>query len=84
MLDSWKQYGFLCLVAEPKEFVYVLDNCPHDWLFPRCMAVVKYFKCYLFLNFATLWNKAVVVGLHLEIVTFPSIYGYIKRRNLMI
>jgi hypothetical protein len=20
--------------------VYLLDNCPHDWLFPRCTAVV--------------------------------------------
>ncbi|KAL0382600.1 UNVERIFIED_CONTAM: Sterol 3-beta-glucosyltransferase UGT80A2 [Sesamum calycinum] len=28
-------------VAEPKDFVYLLDNCPHDWLFSRCAAVVK-------------------------------------------
>lgn len=49
MLNSWKEYGFLCPVAEPKEFVYVLDNCPHDWLFPRCMAVVKFLSVIYFL-----------------------------------
>ncbi|EPS65037.1 hypothetical protein M569_09744, partial [Genlisea aurea] len=29
-------------VAEPKEFVYLLDNCPHDWLFPRCASVIHH------------------------------------------
>lgn len=28
-------------VEEPKEFIYLLDNCPHDWLFFHCMAVVR-------------------------------------------
>ncbi|XP_022932911.1 sterol 3-beta-glucosyltransferase UGT80A2-like isoform X1 [Cucurbita moschata] len=37
-----KGWGGLGNLAEPKEFVYVLDNCPHDWLFPRCMAVVHH------------------------------------------
>ncbi|XP_022158102.1 sterol 3-beta-glucosyltransferase UGT80A2-like isoform X3 [Momordica charantia] len=37
-----KGWGGLGSLAEPKEFVYVLDNCPHDWLFPRCMAVVHH------------------------------------------
>lgn len=29
-------------VAEPKDFVYLLDNCPHDWLFLKCKAVVHH------------------------------------------
>ncbi|GFP90099.1 sterol 3-beta-glucosyltransferase ugt80a2 [Phtheirospermum japonicum] len=29
-------------VAEPKDFIYLLDNCPHDWLFTRCAAVVHH------------------------------------------
>ncbi|GAY44578.1 hypothetical protein CUMW_082970 [Citrus unshiu] len=29
-------------VAESKDFVYLLDNCPHDWLFSRCLAVVHH------------------------------------------
>ncbi|XP_031740063.1 sterol 3-beta-glucosyltransferase UGT80A2 isoform X2 [Cucumis sativus] len=37
-----KGWGGLGSLAEPKDFVYVLDNCPHDWLFPRCMAVVHH------------------------------------------
>lgn len=28
-------------VKEPKEFVYLLDNVPHDWLFLHCKAVVS-------------------------------------------
>ena len=27
-------------MAEEKNSVYLLDNCPHDWLFPKCTAVV--------------------------------------------
>lgn len=34
-------WPFCPAVAEPKEYVYLLDNCPHDWLFARCSAVVK-------------------------------------------
>lgn len=34
-------FSFCMSVAEPKDFVYLLDNCPHDWLFSRCMAVVE-------------------------------------------
>ncbi|XP_057435735.1 sterol 3-beta-glucosyltransferase UGT80A2-like isoform X2 [Lotus japonicus] len=31
-----KGWGGLGDLAEDKKFVYLLDNCPHDWLFPRC------------------------------------------------
>jgi hypothetical protein len=31
----------LFAVEESKEFVYVLDNVPHDWLFLQCKAVVR-------------------------------------------
>ncbi|KAF5930614.1 hypothetical protein HYC85_031487 [Camellia sinensis] len=34
--------GWGGLVAEPKDFVYLLDNCPHDWLFLQCAAVVHH------------------------------------------
>ncbi|TXG48628.1 hypothetical protein EZV62_024503 [Acer yangbiense] len=34
-----KGWGGLGNMAEPKEFVYLLDNCPHDWLFLQCSAV---------------------------------------------
>ncbi|KAL4574678.1 hypothetical protein LXL04_021514 [Taraxacum kok-saghyz] len=29
-------------VAKSKDFVYLLDNCPHDWLFLHCAAVVHH------------------------------------------
>ncbi|KAI8539467.1 hypothetical protein RHMOL_Rhmol09G0185400 [Rhododendron molle] len=37
-----KGWGGLGNLAEPKDFVYLLDNCPHDWLFLRCAAVVHH------------------------------------------
>ncbi|XP_022720199.1 sterol 3-beta-glucosyltransferase UGT80A2-like [Durio zibethinus] len=37
-----KGWGGLGNLAEPKDFVYLLDNCPHDWLFLRCVAVVHH------------------------------------------
>ncbi|RZC81202.1 hypothetical protein C5167_043770 [Papaver somniferum] len=37
-----KGWGGLGNMAEPKDFVYLLDNCPHDWLFLQCMAVSQY------------------------------------------
>ncbi|CAK7340099.1 unnamed protein product [Dovyalis caffra] len=37
-----KGWGGLGDVKEPKDFVYLLDNCPHDWLFLRCKAVVHH------------------------------------------
>ncbi|KAG5586859.1 hypothetical protein H5410_047293 [Solanum commersonii] len=36
-----KGWGGLGNLAEPKDFVYLLDNCPHDWLFLQCSAVVS-------------------------------------------
>lgn len=32
-------------VAERQEFVYLVQDCPHDWLFPRCVAVVSCSSC---------------------------------------
>ncbi|KAJ9186089.1 hypothetical protein P3X46_005630 [Hevea brasiliensis] len=37
-----KGWGDLGNLAESKESVYLLDNCPHDWLFSRCKAVVHH------------------------------------------
>ncbi|CAH8353340.1 unnamed protein product [Eruca vesicaria subsp. sativa] len=37
-----KGWGGLGNLKEPKDFVYLLDNVPHDWLFPRCKAVVHH------------------------------------------
>ncbi|KAI3470392.1 hypothetical protein Pfo_027055 [Paulownia fortunei] len=37
-----KGWGGLGNLAEPKDFIYLLDNCPHDWLFARCAAVVHH------------------------------------------
>ncbi|CAA0821229.1 Sterol 3-beta-glucosyltransferase UGT80A2 [Striga hermonthica] len=37
-----KGWGGLGNLAEPKDFIYSLDNCPHDWLFTRCAAVVHH------------------------------------------
>lgn len=37
-----KGWGGLGDLTEPKDFVYSLDNCPHDWLFPRCASVVHH------------------------------------------
>ncbi|VFQ92651.1 unnamed protein product [Cuscuta campestris] len=35
-------WGGLGKLKEPKDFVYVVDSCPHDWLFVRCAAVVHH------------------------------------------
>lgn len=37
-----KGWGGLGNLAEPKDFVYLLDNVPHDWLFLHCKAVVHH------------------------------------------
>ncbi|CAN6486027.1 unnamed protein product [Victoria cruziana] len=37
-----KGWGGLGNLAEGKDFVYLLDNCPHDWLFLHCAAVVHH------------------------------------------
>ncbi|KAH9607679.1 hypothetical protein KSS87_010942 [Heliosperma pusillum] len=37
-----KGWGGLGDLAEPKDFVYLLDNVPHDWLFLQCAAVVHH------------------------------------------
>ncbi|KAG0489943.1 hypothetical protein HPP92_006806 [Vanilla planifolia] len=37
-----KGWGGLGDLPEPKEFVYLLDNVPHDWLFLQCKAVVHH------------------------------------------
>ncbi|XP_021907202.1 sterol 3-beta-glucosyltransferase UGT80A2 isoform X3 [Carica papaya] len=37
-----KGWGGLGNLAEPKDFIYLLDNCPHDWLFLQCKAVVHH------------------------------------------
>ncbi|KAJ0963636.1 hypothetical protein J5N97_028758 [Dioscorea zingiberensis] len=37
-----KGWGGLGNLKEPKEFVYLVDNVPHDWLFLHCKAVVHH------------------------------------------
>ncbi|XP_030933490.1 sterol 3-beta-glucosyltransferase UGT80A2 isoform X1 [Quercus lobata] len=37
-----KGWGGLGDLAEPKDSIYLLDNCPHDWLFLQCKAVVHH------------------------------------------
>eukprot|EP00252_Welwitschia_mirabilis_P012586 TRINITY_DN2774_c0_g2_i1.p1 TRINITY_DN2774_c0_g2~~TRINITY_DN2774_c0_g2_i1.p1 ORF type:complete len:790 (+),score=201.56 TRINITY_DN2774_c0_g2_i1:390-2759(+) len=37
-----KGWGGLGELEEQHDFIYTLDNCPHDWLFPRCAAVVHH------------------------------------------
>ncbi|KAL1539616.1 sterol 3beta-glucosyltransferase [Salvia divinorum] len=37
-----KGWGGLGDLAEGKDFVYLLDNVPHDWLFLQCSAVVHH------------------------------------------
>ncbi|KAM7496198.1 hypothetical protein LguiA_020612 [Lonicera macranthoides] len=37
-----KGWGGLGNLAEPKDFVFPMDNCPHDWLFLQCAAVVHH------------------------------------------
>ncbi|CAJ1949391.1 unnamed protein product [Sphenostylis stenocarpa] len=34
-----KGWGGLGSLTEPKDSIYLLDNCPHDWLFLHCKAV---------------------------------------------
>ncbi|KAL8171817.1 hypothetical protein V2J09_023621 [Rumex salicifolius] len=37
-----KGWGGLGNMSEQRDFVYLLDNCPHDWLFLQCAAVVHH------------------------------------------
>ncbi|KAI4364623.1 hypothetical protein MLD38_020688 [Melastoma candidum] len=37
-----KGWGGLGNMEDPPKSIYLLDNCPHDWLFPRCSAVVHH------------------------------------------
>uniref|UniRef100_A0A7N0U942 Uncharacterized protein n=2 Tax=Kalanchoe fedtschenkoi TaxID=63787 RepID=A0A7N0U942_KALFE len=37
-----KGWGGLGDLAKPKDSIYLLDNCPHDWLFLQCKAVVHH------------------------------------------
>ncbi|KAI3682623.1 hypothetical protein L1987_82725 [Smallanthus sonchifolius] len=37
-----KGWGGLGNLTEPKDFIYSLDNIPHDWLFLQCAAVVHH------------------------------------------
>ncbi|KAL9998548.1 putative sterol 3-beta-glucosyltransferase [Helianthus debilis subsp. tardiflorus] len=37
-----KGWGGLGNLAEPKDFIYALDNIPHDWLFLQCASVVHH------------------------------------------
>lgn len=41
LLSNNSKGYFFFPVAEPKDFVYSLDNVPHDWLFLQCKAVVS-------------------------------------------
>ncbi|XP_024541691.1 sterol 3-beta-glucosyltransferase UGT80A2 isoform X1 [Selaginella moellendorffii] len=35
-------WGGLGDIKDPPDFIYLLDNCPHDWLFPQCAGVVHH------------------------------------------
>ncbi|KAL8262014.1 hypothetical protein R6Q59_026063 [Mikania micrantha] len=37
-----KGWGGLGNLVEPKDFVYSLDNIPHDWLFLQCASVIHH------------------------------------------
>ncbi|KAL7585270.1 hypothetical protein Lser_V15G41913 [Lactuca serriola] len=37
-----KGWGGLGNLTEPKDFIYSLDNIPHDWLFLQCASVVHH------------------------------------------
>lgn len=41
LCKSYSAQIFLLPVADPKDFIYSLDNVPHDWLFLQCKAVVR-------------------------------------------
>ncbi|KAL7176170.1 hypothetical protein ACSBR2_029682 [Camellia fascicularis] len=36
------QRGIICRVPEVSDSVFPLEDCPHDWLFPQCLAVVHH------------------------------------------
>lgn len=35
-------WGGLGILPEVPDYVFLLEECPHDWLFPRCSAVVHH------------------------------------------
>lgn len=38
----FKGWGGIGTLKKPCDSIYLLDNCPHDWLFPQCAAVVHH------------------------------------------
>ena len=38
-------------VTEVLDNVFLLEECPHDWLFPQCFAVVSFTLCFAKANF---------------------------------
>jgi hypothetical protein len=38
--EACSDFSFSGAELNKSKSVYLLDNCPHDWLFPRCTAVV--------------------------------------------
>ncbi|KAH1230559.1 Sterol 3-beta-glucosyltransferase UGT80B1 [Glycine max] len=41
-LKDTEQRGIIDRVAELSDNVFLLEECPHDWLFPQCSAVVHH------------------------------------------
>ncbi|KAI5084585.1 hypothetical protein GOP47_0000754 [Adiantum capillus-veneris] len=37
-----KGWGGIGALKDPSDSIYLLENCPHDWLFPQCAAVVHH------------------------------------------
>jgi hypothetical protein len=33
---------YVCAVPVTPDFVYLVSDCPHDWLFPQCAAVIHH------------------------------------------
>lgn len=49
------------LVEEPTDFVYLLDNVPHDWLFLQCKAVVSFIS-FLGIDYIdSLYNRSNII-----------------------
>lgn len=40
-LDSENIFIFYLSVVDVPENVFLIEDCPHDWLFPQCSAVVN-------------------------------------------
>ncbi|WOK94628.1 sterol 3-beta-glucosyltransferase UGT80B1 isoform X2 [Canna indica] len=63
-------WGDLGNLSEMSVDVYLLGDCPHDWLFPKCAAVVS-IKCIIIFSFR--WFKYLCVEQYVKLICLEKL-----------